>query len=309
MKIFKSALVLTLVGLLCGLLIGGTNAITAPIIKENQFKLAKKAYEEFFPELDDMDITEIDGDYVYEYVRLTKEGNILGYAFRVNGVNQRGAIDLVVAASPTGKIEGIKILSTDNTPGYYDKYEGSDKNLIGIIGDTLDTLEGIDNIGGATQTGDTLNAMLQEVSKVAEEVIEEVTELEMAFGLGATATEDMDFNKTDIVIKREIVKDKAGNVVGYTYTGSLNSDKIPNVDDANLTLLVMISKSGEVKSLTTVNREHTPGFYDKYNKEFEAVKGLDIKDLEIDGIANSTVSFGIITEILEAIKEAVTLND
>jgi Na+-translocating ferredoxin:NAD+ oxidoreductase RnfG subunit len=43
MKIFKTALVLTLIGIACGLLIGLSNMITAPIIEENARKAELKA--------------------------------------------------------------------------------------------------------------------------------------------------------------------------------------------------------------------------------------------------------------------------
>ena len=148
MKIFKSAFVLTLIGIACGLLIGLTNLVTEPVIKNNELKAAKKAYEGFFPDLDDLEIVEVDGTYVYEYVKLLKDEKVIGHAFRAKGTNQRGLIDLVVGADLEGKILGVKILSTENTPGYYDKYEGTDdeKYLVGIKGDTLGSLDGIDNI-------------------------------------------------------------------------------------------------------------------------------------------------------------------
>ena len=67
MKIFKIALVLTLVGLLCGVVIGVANYVTAPIIKKNAEKRAQEAYKSFFSDLDGITEHEVIDSNVYVY--------------------------------------------------------------------------------------------------------------------------------------------------------------------------------------------------------------------------------------------------
>src|SRR5690554_1703926 len=187
-KIFKSALVLTIIAVMCGLLLGLTNFLTAPIIEENRIAAARKAYEGFFEDLKTIEITQVDGQYVYEYVKVIGDNNeTIGHAFRAKGNNARGLIDVVIAATTEGAIKGIEILTTDNTPGYYDLYEGSNGYLTGVRGNTLNELTGINNISGATQTGDTLNAMLKEVGEIAINYVQSVVlnQYESLFGLGS----------------------------------------------------------------------------------------------------------------------------
>lgn len=301
-SILKSTIVLTLVGVACGLLIGLANLITAPIIKENNLKIARKAYEEFFSDLDQIELEIVDGKYVYEYVKvLNKDEEVIGHAFRAKDSNQRGLIDIVVAADVDGKILGVKILSTENTPGFYDLYENNNKFLIGVNGNTLDELDGINNISGATQTGNSLNAILREVGEVAGDYVTSapitLNEYEKLFGLGATSEVDNDFVGNETVTKKENVYDEDENLVGFAYTGTITVTNIPGKASAALTLLAGIKLDGTVAGVVTINKEHTPGFYDDYEDGLNNLAGW-----EIDLIAGATISHDAINAILSAIK-------
>ncbi len=310
MKIFKSALVLTLIGIACGLLIGLTNLVTEPVIKNNQLKAAKKAYEGFFPDLDNLEVIEVEGTYVYEYVKILKDEKVIGHAFRAKGSNQRGLIELVIGANLEGKILGVKILSTDNTPGYYDKYEDLDKNLIGVNGNTLGDVTGIDNISGATQTGDTLNAILKELGQISEQFVDseppvELSAHEKIFGEGVTAADVEGFVGTEIVVNKEEVYDEDNNLLGYAYTGKVNTTVIPGKGSADLILLVGVNLEGKIAGVETVLSEHTPGYYGDYTNSLINLTGINPEELNVEGVSGSTVSGGIINEILNAIKGVI----
>jgi len=168
MKILKTALVLTLVGILCGAIIGLTNHVTAPIIKRNADKRAQEAYRSFFNDLTEISSNEVEENSVYLVIDIKKDSEVIGYVYRAKGTNQRGLVDLAVAFDTEGKIVAVKILETENTQGFYDKYvDAANNTLVGLIGDSKDNLNGIDNIGGVTQTGNLLNELLKDISALA----------------------------------------------------------------------------------------------------------------------------------------------
>lgn len=307
MKIFKSALVLTLVGIVCGLLIGTVNMITEPVIQENLLKIARKAYEEFYPELDDLEVVEVKSDHVYEFVKIKADGEVVGYAFRAKGNNPRGVIDTVIAADTSGKILGVKILSTENTPGYYDQYEGKDKYLVGVQGNNLANLEGIDVIGGASQTGDSLDAILKDVAKVAPDYLEasapELNDYEKLFGVNVTSTVDETFAGTELINKKEYVKNETGDIVGIAYTGKVHTTVIPGKSEgADLVLLVGVKLDGKAAGVVVLLSEHTEDRFEPYPSKLEALAGVDLDDLNVDAVSSATVSANLINEILDEVK-------
>lgn len=306
-NIFKSALILTIIGVACGLLIGLTNFLTAPIIKENQIKIARKAYEGFFPELTTIEIKEVDGKYVYEYVKVIKDSETIGHAFRAKGTNPRGLVDIVIAATKEGAIKGIKILSTENTPGYYDQYEGTDGNLIGVNGNTLDDLTGITNISSVTQTGNLLNLMIKEAGEIAHKYVEVTAELnpyESLFGLGAIEVIDEEFVGSEIVTEKTFVYDEDENLLGLTYRGTVTVENtIPGKPVAELTIIVGMSTEGKIKGIYELVNEHTPDRYENYYDSLADLKGKHFAELEIDSISDVTISASILNQIFTAIKE------
>lgn len=309
-NIFKSVLVLTLIGIACGVLIGLTNFVTAKKIDANRAEEAKKVYEGFFPTLDTIKMTELDGKYAIEYVEvLDKDEKVVGHAFRSQATNARGLIDLVVAADDSGQIKGIKIIDTENTPGYYDLYEDKDGNLKGVKGDILDDLKGIDNIANATQTGDTLDAMIKEIGEIAPKYItveDSLDEYEELFGEGVTSVVDEDFVATDIVSEKTAVYDEEGNLIGNTYKGTIIvEDTIPRVEKAELTLLVGVDLDGKIVGVNVLVVEHTPGFFNRYKESLSLLEGEIVENLEVDSIVDATISGGIINEIFEAIKGVI----
>lgn len=306
-NILKSALVLTIIGISCGLLIGLTNFLTAPVIKENQIKIARKAYEGFFPDLTTIEIKEVNGKYVYEYVKVIEDGETIGHAFRAKGTNPRGLVDIVIAATKEGAIKGIKILNTENTPGYYDRYEDKDGNLIDVKGKTLDDLTGIINIGGATQTGSLLNLMIKEAGEIAHKYVEVTVELnpsESLFGLGATKVTDEEFIGSEIVTEKAFVYDEDENLLGLTYQGTITVENtIPGKPVAELTIIVGMSTEGKIKGIYELVNEHTPDRYENYYDSLADLKGKHFAELEIDSISDVTVSASILNQIFAAIKE------
>ena len=133
----------------------------------------------------------------------------------------------------------------------------------------------------------------------------ELKDYEQLFPKVASVVEVEDFDKNDVVIKKEEVLDKKKDLLGYAYTATITVENtIPNTTTAELKLLVGIDKNNKVTGIITLLREHTPGFYDKYEEKYLNINGISVDKLNIDTIAGSTISAGIINDILTEVKKA-----
>lgn len=297
-NILKSALILTIIGLVCGLFISVANWITEPIIEQNKTKEARKAYKEFFPELEKVEIEEVDGTYVYEYVKvIDKNGNVAGHAFRTKGSNSRGLIDLLVAATPEGAIKGIKVLSYEHTPGYPEKYEGDDGFLDNdrVRGNTLDGLAGINNLAGATDTGSLLDRLIKEVGEVAHNYVVSVKldAFETLFGIGATGTVVLEFGSEDVVREKLEVKNANNEFLGYAYKATTL------VEEKALTVVVGMTIDGELKGV--YEEEHTLDTK-AYKDALNNLSGQMMANLEITIVEGNEAVGNALNTLFAAIK-------
>ncbi|MDD2574936.1 MAG: FMN-binding protein [Acholeplasmataceae bacterium] len=304
MKVFKTALVLTLVGLVCGVAIGLTNYITEPIIERNAQARAREAYVGFFSDLTAIETEEVEGDtYVYEQVKIMKDEVLIGYVFKAKGTNPRGLIDLAVAVSLTGEVKGVKILASENTVGFWDQYNDPLAEKAGTLGE----LSGVDVIAGVTQSGNLINTLIGAAKAYGLEIIggEVVVDpYENIFGANTTAEVDESFTTTDILTKREIVKNSKDVVQGFAYTVTGTVEGIPYHDGpARVTLLVGVDLSGKILGVETLVSEHTESYYEIHLPYFTNLKGADLEDYKsVDTIAGATLSLGLIQDLLDAVK-------
>ncbi len=307
MKIFKTAIVLTLVGVLCGALIGFANYVTAPIIEKNKQEEAMKAYKGFFNDLDNIEEVDLNEGTAYSVVKIFKNNNIIGYVFKAKGTNPRGLVDLAIGVDVAGEIVGVKILDTENTIGFYDKYIPVLDKISSLIGE----LNGVDIIGGVTQTGDLLNTLIKDIVKAAGEFInieEPLNVYEELFGEGyAEAIEDETFTATENVLKKEEVKDASGNSLGFAYTVFGVTEEFLHEEYkkeyGELTLLVALDADNKVIGIRTLISTHTGNYYDKYEAEYEKLVGKVLEGtVNVDLITGSTVSGNSITKLIEALK-------
>ena len=315
MKILKTALVLTLVGLLCGAVIGAANFITEPIIKRNAELRAQKAYKSFFEDLDDMEEHEIESGSVYVYIKIKKGDQLLGYVFKAKGTNQRGLLDLGVAYDTEGKIVGIKILETENTAGFYDQYiDDKNNTLVGIRTDDALT---VDKIGGVTQTGELLNKLLADINTASKEYVKPAVEVDPYLELfenKETVEEDTAFTKTDAVTKKEIVKDAEGTVLGHVYTvvdstskdPKSNLKEIPYTGEGKLEYLIGLDLENNIVGMYKVVNNHSGSYFNKYETALAALIGQPASDASLDNIADSTISGNALNRILEALKAVLS---
>ena len=99
-----------------GLLIGLSNEITAPVIRENKAKAELQAYASLFPGLDSAEkiTVELQGT-IYEVREVKKGGSVTGYLYKGSQTNSYGIVDLLVGIDKDGVFTGIEFLNLDQT--------------------------------------------------------------------------------------------------------------------------------------------------------------------------------------------------
>lgn len=161
--IVRFTFVLTVVSLACGLLIGGVNAITAPVIEQNLLDAKLEAYETVLPGIDtfiELD-TESDPDSIVDRIEgKDRDGNVLGYILVATGTNKFGHMTIVVSLDVSGTILGATFSSIEQTY----QVDSTRSNLALFVGTNIADLEPSGDIEtGATGSFNTLNALLGDI--------------------------------------------------------------------------------------------------------------------------------------------------
>jgi Na+-translocating ferredoxin:NAD+ oxidoreductase subunit G len=322
MKIFKTALVLTLIGIVCGILIGLSNQITAPIIAENERKAELKAYSALFPGLDEANkITVTLQGTIYEVLEVKDGGQTVGYIYKGRLTNSYGVIDQLVGIKKNGEITGIQFLNLDQTPSMKPAIEtnalvfkglnANDINLTNLVvfssnANVYDTAAG--SSFGSTTMRTILRDAINQFKNAGPVVVDPYQDI---FGAYATKENDASFTATDKVTKREIIKDASNNVIGYAYTltsikntgtGSNLTEYIKD-QDWNLSLLVGVNASNQFLGIEILSSQHTKTFIEMHLPYFESLKGVSVATYNsVDTISGASASLAHIQELLNALQ-------
>lgn len=116
-SIFKIGINLTIACLLSGAIIAGVYSVTAPVAAQERENLKTKAMKELVA--DAQSFKPIDGKA--DWYAAVKDGKTLAYVVPAESKGYGGAIKMVTAISPDGKVMSYKILSHNETPGLGDK--------------------------------------------------------------------------------------------------------------------------------------------------------------------------------------------
>ena len=110
-------LVLMIVSAVCGLAIGVTNALTAPIIEERMADESLVAYQVVMPGITrDEALTEDENFQVI--VAFDDSNNVLGYVYTVKETNQYGDFVVIVGVDTMGEVLGATFLVYEQTPTF-----------------------------------------------------------------------------------------------------------------------------------------------------------------------------------------------
>ena len=147
MKIYiKSLVVLTAICGVIAVLLSAANFITAPIIEESEAAAANEALLVVMPEGEDfqsMDLSSYELPATVTEVFSEKNG---GYVVKLNTVGYSTDMIIMCGVDAAGTVTGATCLSSGETLGYEQTYGDTAK------GATLDTVDGLDVISGATKT-------------------------------------------------------------------------------------------------------------------------------------------------------------
>lgn len=148
------------------LLLGGTNAITAPVIAQRNIQANNESRKIVLP--DAVEFTEIDSskykniDGVVSEVYEGKNGSeVIGYTVKVLPKGYGGEIELIVGISKDGKVSGINIGNMSETPGlgakakepdFQDQFKEKPASDLTLVKGSVSSDNEISAISGATIT-------------------------------------------------------------------------------------------------------------------------------------------------------------
>jgi electron transport complex protein RnfG len=217
---FHYTFVLTVVAIVCGLLIGGMNAITAPIIQRNLEEQERRAYQEVLPAGQEFTKLALVSGVPTSIASVVEGKNasdqVVGYIYTATGNNQHGSITIVVSVNASGTILGTSILSINQTKGIAD----TESNLKSFVGTQIGSGNPVgDIVSGVTNSLNTIKALLNDIA-TAHALLADVPSSPYAalYGEGYTLSNDNAFVPSTFVTQREIVKNSSNVQIGYIYT-------------------------------------------------------------------------------------------
>lgn len=146
----KPIVVLGAICIVTSLLLGITNSLTAPVIAENERKVAQAAYHEVLPTADTFET--VTGYTAANVLEVVKDPAGTGYVVKAQGQGYGGKVPAVVAFDANGQIVAVKFLENAETKGFGSRlYEESEwaTQFQGMEAEAF-TISDIDALSGAT---------------------------------------------------------------------------------------------------------------------------------------------------------------
>lgn len=314
---FHYTFVLTLVAIVCGLMIGGMNAITAPIIQRNLEEAERKAFQEVLPE--GYNFTKLE---LVDGIPSTVEGAVLGtdqsnktvgYIYTATDKNGYGSITIVVSVAPNGTILGTSILSIVQTKDI----DGTKNNLNSFIGAEIGSSTPVGDIkAGVSRSLELLKSLLVDISK-AHEVMADAPKdpYETAYGEGFTLADDQTFTATTTITAKKIAKNAANEVVGYVYYLTGIGDYYDDYNEVThsgkgISMEVLFDTSYKIVNVIVpeVSYEHTKDYRNNvlsYVQTFIGKTPADYLTAKKDPVAGASYTGDLVNMLLEALMEEV----
>ncbi len=263
----RMALVLLIIGAVCGGLLAGVNAWTGPIIETRAQQEFMETLRRFFPDVDRIDEESVDGEGYF--VCYDSAGNLLGVVAQAKASGYGdGPIQYNLAVDNAGNIVGIRISSHTETPGIGNFIETEEwqQQIVGLsIDDPIAVGQDIDTHSGATVT---LRGITGSIRRVIDVIGAEFLGFEgETMGLDIAAVSD------------------------GTYTGT----------GSDVTVEVTVS-GGQITEIVVLEHDYTPDYFDKAEGATIA-RIRDAQSIEVDAVSGATVSsLGIIEAVFNALK-------
>jgi Na+-translocating ferredoxin:NAD+ oxidoreductase RnfG subunit len=297
-------------------MIGGVNAITAPIIEEN-VRLAKvEAYERVLVGIVTFTELDVQGDpatIVSKVQGKAGNGDVLGYIYEAYTTNKFGYMRLVISVNSSGTILGADFIEINQTYNVL----GTKTNLSLYIGSSInDLVPSGDIITGATGSLTALRLLLADVATAhANTVVAPEDPYEVWFGAGYVMDEQVDptFTPTANVLSKKLVRNSSNEIIGAFY--HLTGIGIYKPDENNpgefisgtIHLYVGLSTNGTILGVDLPKTEygHTTSntFYPKVLNYANSVVGDNISSFsgQDDLAAGASNSKALIDTLLTAL--------
>ncbi|BCR35300.1 hypothetical protein [Mariniplasma anaerobium] len=162
--------VLAVVSIACGVVIGGVNYLTAPVIADNLLEAKVEAFETVLEGIVSFEEIELTDDYpssiqsvnmAYDAKITDSSKQLIGYIYEAYNTNKFGDMTVVVSVGLDGKVLGATFVAIEqslNVPA-------TRTNLSLYIGsDITDLTPSGDILAGATYSLATLNEMLVDIA-------------------------------------------------------------------------------------------------------------------------------------------------
>lgn len=308
---FYYTFVLAVVSIACGVVIGGVNALTAPVIADNLLAAKVEAFETVLDGIDSFDEIKLNDEYPSTIQSVNKgydvSNNVLGYIYEAYNTNKFGNMTIVVSVGLDGKVLGatfVAIEQTYNVPG-------TKTNITLYIGSDISNLSpSSDLISGATGSLTTLQALLSDISEAHSLTAGSIVldPFDEVYGSGYILENDDAFVATTHIMNKTIIKQNDSEV-GYMF--SLSGNGIySGGDTGNIVMEVYFDENDEIVNvlLPASTYEHSGGSFKNKNLEYldlfvglsktqiQAVIDTDHSDITA-GASNTTA---LINQLFEA---------
>ena len=148
----KPIVVLVVICIVTSLLLALTNQLTAPVIKENERKVAQAAYYEVMPAA--TSFVPVEGIDNADVLDVQKDEGGAGIVMKVQGQGFGGMVPVIVAFGSDGNIIAVKFLENSETKGYgsrlYEQPEWASQ-FTGMPAENF-AISDIDALSGATMS-------------------------------------------------------------------------------------------------------------------------------------------------------------
>ncbi len=258
-KYLKSGLVLSVICIILALVLAGVNAVTAPIIEENDKKATQAALFEVYPDADSFEPVDLKS---YENIPVTVteayRANDGGYVVKLNTTGYKSDMIVIFGISPSGEVVGAECLSSNETLSAEKTYGER------LIGKNLDTVDSVDAVAGATKTSDAYKNAAKDAIGAS-----------IIFGGGSYDNRTEDEIKLDEalpsaegafenVFVAEYIEDlnqlyKATNGTGYVF---VFGDAHVGVDNSGAVVNVVTGLDEEGNAITDPESKYTSGIAD-----------------------------------------------
>jgi electron transport complex protein RnfG len=161
-KAIKSTVVLVAICAVMAILLAVTNALTAPIIAENQNAAANQALLQVMPNGEGFESVEFDAEKLPKTIKEVFKEKNGGYVFNMETTGYGAGLLIMCGVNADGTVSGVVCLGSSETLGY-EKTFGANfagKDAAGV--DAVDTISGATKTTGAFKSAvkDALNAAI-----------------------------------------------------------------------------------------------------------------------------------------------------